>query len=146
MKTSLVRVCLLAAVLIFLSACGGATPNKLSVDKDDSGSTVNLAAGGTLTVTLPSNASTGFRWSENAAISDATVIQQTSHKYVEPEKVLPGAGGTEVWTFQAAKAGQSKISMEYRRVGEQPMEKIPGSGVMVTPSAQDLFDITITVK
>jgi len=43
---------------------------------------MNAAVGEELTVTLGSNPTTGFRWSEFAEISDETIVQQTSHKYV----------------------------------------------------------------
>ena len=87
----------------------------LSVDITSSGQEVSLAAGETLTVTLESNATTGYSWNENASIGDKTVLQQTDHKYQPPAAAIPGAGGKEVWHFQALKTGTSKISMEYRR-------------------------------
>jgi len=116
MKERLALVCLTAAVLFSLLACSSsATPKELSVDIASSGKEVTLAAGGMLTVTLESNITTGYSWNENANIGDKTVMQQTDHKYQPPATPIPGAGGKEVWTFKALKAGQSTISMEYRR-------------------------------
>jgi len=74
-----------------------------------------LAAGGTLTITLDSNMTTGYRWSEDANIGDKTVMQQAGHKYQAPAAPVPGAGGKEVWTVKALKAGKTTVSMEYRR-------------------------------
>jgi len=82
---------------------------------------VQVAVGDSFTVTLCSNPSTGFLWSESAQISDQTVLQQTDHKLVTPESEPPpppGTPGQEVWTFKALKKGTSTISMEY----SQPWE------------------------
>jgi inhibitor of cysteine peptidase len=116
MKARVALVCLTTAVLFSLLACSSsAAPEELSVDIASSGKEVTLAAGGMLTVTLESNITTGYSWNENANIGDKTVMQQTDHKYQPPATAIPGAGGKEVWTFKALKAGQSTISMEYRR-------------------------------
>ena len=80
---------------------------------------VSAAVGDSFTVTLCSNATTGFQWSESAQISDPTVIQQTDHKFVSPEaEGLVGAPGKEVWTFKALKKGTSTVSLEYSRPWE----------------------------
>ena len=114
MKAGLTFVCLLTVSLSLVS-CLSTTPKELSVDIASSGKELALAAGGTLTVTLESNVTTGYSWNENANIGDKTVMQQTDHKYQPPATVIPGAGGNEVWTFKAIRAGRSLISMEYRR-------------------------------
>ena len=80
---------------------------------------MNAAVGEELTVTLGSNPTTGFRWSEFAEISDETIVQQTSHIYIaaEEENIVGGAG-KEVWTFEALKKGTTTIFMEYGRLWE----------------------------
>ncbi len=63
---------------------------------------MHAIAGEELTVTLGSNPTTGFRWSEFAEISDESVIKQVSHKFVGPGiDKPPGTSGEEVWTFKA---------------------------------------------
>ena len=75
-----------------------------------------VAAGGSLTVTLCSNRTTGFQWSESAQISDQAVLQQTSHEFLAPEtKGLVGSPGKEVWTFKTNKKGTSTVSVDYSR-------------------------------
>jgi len=72
--------------------------------------------GGELTVTLGSNPTTGFQWSEEAEISDETIIQQVSHKFVGPGiDKPPGTPGEEVWTFEALKKGTVTTFLEYSR-------------------------------
>jgi inhibitor of cysteine peptidase len=77
---------------------------------------VALALDQRLIVRLPSNPSTGFRWS---------VVQQTTG-VLEPDGAPvyekgggdAGAGGTETWKFVPAKAGEETLRMEYRRLWE----------------------------
>jgi len=74
---------------------------------------IALAVGDTLTVTLASNPSTGFSWTAETQIGDASVVQQTSHVSVAPTSAMVGAPGTETWTFRALNAGTTTISTEY---------------------------------
>ena len=77
---------------------------------------MHAVVGEELTVTLGSNPTTGFRWCEEAEISDESVIKQVSHKFVGPGiDKPPGTSGEEVWTFKALKKGTTTISMEYSR-------------------------------
>jgi predicted secreted protein len=80
--------------------------------------TIEVASGDSIVVTLWSNKTTGYSWSESATISNPGVLQQTNHEYVAPETGLMGAAGKEVWTFKASKAGTCEVSMNY----SQPWE------------------------
>ncbi|MFC2002497.1 DUF4382 domain-containing protein [Chloroflexota bacterium] len=81
---------------------------------------VNVAD--SFTVTLCSNPTTGFKWSESAEISDHSVLEQTKHKSVPPQgkgkSPAPGTAGQEIWTFKALEEGTSTISMDYSRPWE----------------------------
>ncbi len=82
---------------------------------------VEVNAGDSIIVTLCSNPTTGFQWSESAQISDQTVLEQVDHKFVSPESKPPpppGTPGQEIWTFKALKKGTSTVSMEYSRPWE----------------------------
>jgi len=88
-------------------------------------------------LTLGSNPTTGFQWSEEAQISDAGILKQTSHEFVGPDSdppPPPGTPGQEVWTFEALKAGTGQISMEYSR---------PWEG---GEKAEWTYTLTVTVK
>jgi inhibitor of cysteine peptidase len=93
-----------------------------------------VAAGSTLTVSLCSNATTGFSWSQTAQIAAPTILQQTGHEYQAPTTELAGAPGNEIWIFKALKRGQTALSMEYG----QPWQG--GAKAVCT------FDLTVTVK
>ena len=79
---------------------------------------VELAAGDSFTVTLGSNRTTGFQWSESAQIDDQSVLEQLAHRFVPPKEDALGAAGKEVWTLKALKEGSTEVSMEYSRPGE----------------------------
>ena len=119
-------LCAMVAISLYLFACSPAS-KQASVEatcndfmkNQHISKEVEVPAGGSLTVTLCSNPTTGFRWSESAQISGQTVLEQVDHKFIPPEaKNIVGGAGKEVWTFKALKKGTSTISMEYSRPWE----------------------------
>jgi inhibitor of cysteine peptidase len=131
MKAKLVLLGMVAIISLTLMACGGAESAAelkqwgISASCDNFSEQGNItknlevAVGDTITVTLCSNASTGFRWSEAAQIGAPALIQQVEHKFVAPEgEGLVGAPGQEVWTFKALEKGTTTIAMEYSRPWE----------------------------
>jgi len=77
---------------------------------------MSTVLGGELTITLGSNPTTGYRWSEDAEISDETILQQVSHEFVGPGiDEPPGTSGEEVWTFKALERGTVTTFLEYSR-------------------------------
>jgi len=89
----------------------GEFPNQPHIDV-----VMHGVVGGELTVTLGSNPTTGFQWSEDAEISDESVIKQVSHEFVGPGiDKPPGTPGEEVWTFKALKKGTVTTLLEYSR-------------------------------
>ncbi len=127
-------LCTIVAISLCLFACSP-VPSQVSVDASYSGQQVEIAVGGSLIVTLESNGSTGFQWSEPAEISDETVLDQVGHGFQAPEDTdMVGAPGKEIWTFKALKKGTSTISMEYSRPWQ------------TCAKAAETFDLTIVVK
>jgi len=125
MKTKLIALGLLVILALSLMACASApkeTAVKVTTDEFQSQNNISqqveVPAGGVLTVTLGSNQTTGFQWSETASITDTTVLKQTGHKYVAPDSGLAGAAGQEVWKFEALQKGTSTITMAYSRPWE----------------------------
>ena len=143
MKSKLVLICAIVAILLSLCACSSPTSVDASCDdfmkKQHIAKEVEVAAGSSLTVTLCSNPTTGFQWSESAQISNQNVLEQVDHKFVPPEYTggtppPPGTPSQEVWTFKALKKGTSTISTEYSR---------PWEG---GEKAEWTFVLTVTVK
>jgi hypothetical protein len=46
---------------------------------------VEVKSGEVFTVALDSNATTGFKWTEQAKIADGNVLKQTEHQYIAPQ-------------------------------------------------------------
>jgi len=76
---------------------------------------VKLAVHGRLEITLCSNSSTGYSWSDSAMISNHTVLWQTSHTRLPAPGSALGAPGKQNWTFQALREGTTRISLKYSR-------------------------------
>jgi predicted secreted protein len=75
---------------------------------------LNVPINSSFTVTLWSNQTTGFKWSESATIEDQTIVQQTNHKYLAPEdEEIVGAAGNEIWTFTTLINGTTTLYLEY---------------------------------
>ena len=80
---------------------------------------VEITYQGELIVTLGSNPTTGFQWSENPKIADNTVLEQYEHNFLSPEATgVVGASGKDVWTFKSLKKGTTIISFDYSRPWE----------------------------
>ena len=129
MKSKLIMAGLMVIVALSLMACSSPSPGKVSwevpienfMNQQHISDQIEVPAGDTLTVTLGSNPTTGFRWSEEAQIGDTGVLKQVSHEFIGPESEPPpppGTPGQEVWIFEALKAGNSTISLEYSRPWE----------------------------
>jgi inhibitor of cysteine peptidase len=68
---------------------------------------------GTVTVRLGANPTTGYSW-EVTEIVHPEVIEQVSSNYEGPTATgLVGAGGTDVWVFNARDTGLAIIRMSY---------------------------------
>lgn len=136
MKTiTAVALGFILAAVIGAALASGSSTGATTAYAADSGSTIEMAVGETLTVTLESNPTTGFSWALTSN-SDETVLQEVDHEYVADaaaETPLMGAGGVENWTFKALAKGEATISMEY----SQPWEG--------GEKAVQTFTLTVTV-
>lgn len=128
MKSKLIIFAAIVALALTLFACAP-TPGQASVgvscddfyQQQHITEEIEINADDSLTVTLCSNPTTGFQWSESAQISDQSVLEQVSHAFIAAEDEPPpppGTPGQEVWTFQALQKGTTTVTMEYSRPWE----------------------------
>lgn len=75
--------------------------------------TVPVRVGSRLTVTLCANASTGFAW--EAPTFDRSLLRLTSHRAAPPTTALPGAAGSDRWTFTVLRTGTTTLRFAYSR-------------------------------
>jgi inhibitor of cysteine peptidase len=100
----------------------------LTLTEADNGRPVAVHVGDAITIRLPENASTGYRWSA-AGVDRA-------HLSVDPPRIertseAVGSAGTSVWTVRATQPGTTRLELRKARSWEQ--------------SAIERFTIDITV-
>ena len=125
------RVGTLVVNFVFDSSGGFHGPEVLEVRRPDSRpqdeeqpsvhkrtSTIESRVGDTFTIPLEANHTTGYSW-RLAQSSEPAILKQLSDKYEEGNSDRIGAGGQEIWTFQAMSKGSTTLVFEYVR----PFEK-----------------------
>lgn len=111
---------LLILTAIAVAACGDESepasgpPQVVEVTAEDAGTTVELVTDDEVVITLESNVTTGFAWTL-ARAPDDEVLKLVDSTYVEADTELVGAGGEEVWTFRAIRAGTTDLELSYER-------------------------------
>jgi inhibitor of cysteine peptidase len=131
-KTAIIVGLIAITIITLMTACSS-LPKQVSADASSSGKQIEIAVGGSIAVTLDSNATTGYSW-ELKGISNPAILEKTDNKYEAPTSELIGAGGKEVWTFKALKAGTTTLNMEY----SQPWEG--------GQKGANSFSVTVVVK
>lgn len=119
---------LLPCSLALLAACSSQPKPSVNVEEKQLGKCpMQLHSGQTLTITLPSNPTTGFRW----VVADAApgVLRSLGQEvYTTPEDAgLVGSAGQSTWRYQAYQPGQARLLMNYQRpweVGVAPAKTI----------------------
>lgn len=69
---------------------------------------IEVQAGETFHIVVDSNPSTGYHWE---IVGELSGVEFVSTEYTADEPVMPGSGGVDVWTFKAASAGQTQITL-----------------------------------
>lgn len=107
------------------------SPSEQRVDEGANGGQVSLQVGQMLVVALASNPSTGYAWEITEV--DSMVLALTKEDF-KAESNLVGAGGTQLFFFDALKAGQTLLKLVYHRSWEQGVEPA------------ETFSITVEVR
>jgi inhibitor of cysteine peptidase len=120
------------AVLLLFAGCNSA--GEVMLEESDNGGQISLEIGQILSITLPSNPTTGYSW-EAIALEQAILAQSGNPEYVsEAEGDLVGAGGTETFRFEAVASGEAQLTLIYHRQFEEGVEPI------------DTFSVTVEVR
>jgi len=108
---ALVLISILAVSLI--AGCGGV---RTYVDPEEK---IIVGIEDEFVIALDSNPTTGYDWEESYNESMLR-LDEAESKYVPDEKAegLVGAGGTQYFRFKALKAGQTEITLVYKRSWE----------------------------
>ena len=79
---------------------------------------IEVAPGQHFTLVLDSNATTGYLW-EIISPKESTIIRLVGSEYRKLQTGLIGAGGKEVWIFEATGKGKTEIIFKYIRPWEK---------------------------
>ena len=110
-----------------------AAAKEVRLNDGDNGKTVKVAVGGTVTLTLESNPTTGFSWTKTDKVDkDILKLERNDYKQNPNPAGMVGVGGTTVIVYRALKKGKAKIDLTYM----QPWE----------PDSKFNTDYTVTVE
>ena len=114
----------------FEMADSGAPETELKLTIQDNGKTFEVPLGGTISVQLDSNRTTGFRWNNT---TNAKQFRLQGEVQYEANNSRIGSGGIATATFQPLQVGKGMLTLEYKR----PFETEP---------AAKTFQVTINVQ
>ena len=86
----------------------------------DSGQTIDIGVNQEFIIAIGANPTTGYDWE---ASLDETMLEMGEKTYKpaeEAEYEIVGAGGVDYFPFKALKAGETEITMVYKRSWEEP--------------------------
>ena len=123
-----------AVVLLFggmtaVIARGDMTSHTPTLTEADDGRTATVKTGQAVTISLPENASTGYRWAVDSI--DSGMVEAAEPR-VEGLAKGVGSGGRSVWTFTAKAPGQTTVALKQWRQWEGDRSIIGRFSVVLT--------------
>ncbi|MCW3150029.1 protease inhibitor I42 family protein [Stutzerimonas stutzeri] len=114
-----IRRALLPATVLLLSACAQQAPQTLTLDNHvRSCRPMQLAQGQEFNLRLPSNPTTGFRWTLRADAAPQLKLLGPEVYTVPEEAGLVGSAGVSTWRFRAVASGEALLGLDYARPWE----------------------------
>ena len=83
----------------------------------DSGQTIDIGVGQEFVIALGSNRTTGYGWQESYDESMLRLVEKTYEE--ETEEDVVGAGGIEYFRFRTLEAGETEVTLTYKRAAEE---------------------------
>ena len=100
-------------------AAAPAVAKEVRLNDGDNGKTVKVAVGGTVTLTLESNPTTGFSWTGVDKVDkDILKLERNDYKQKESPAGMVGVGGRDTIVYRALKQGKAKIDLTYMQPWE----------------------------
>lgn len=132
---SVIRRASIPAAALLLAACAQQAPSTLTLDNHARHcQPLQLSPGQEFNLRLPSNPTTGFRWTLRADAAPQLKLLGPEVYIVPEEAGLVGAAGVSSWRFRAVARGEAALGLDYARPWERE----------VAPARQ--FDCRIRVK
>jgi len=123
-----------AALAALAVAAGPAAAKQVKLTIDDTGSTVAVKKGDTISISLASNQTTPYHWKVTTK-PKASVARVTRDQYLQSGADRPGAGGTQRYVIKATGKGTTAFATQYQEISTDAV----GSG-------RSDFKIAIKVK
>jgi inhibitor of cysteine peptidase len=92
---------------------GTSPPGAVELTAADDGSRLDMATGQQLRVVLDANPTTGYAWAIDGELPPQ--LEQVGEAEFGRSSDAIGAGGTEVWTFEAVEPGEGRLALKYWR-------------------------------
>ncbi len=128
------------AVLVLGTAVYGGEPKEPAqkLTDADSGKTVKVKVGDSVTISLKGNPTTGYSW-RTAKLDGQSIEQSGDPKYTVDahQSGMVGVGGKFVFSFKATKSGKTQISLEYVRPWEKGKKPVQTFAVTIEVEVED---------
>lgn len=109
------RIPLLLGLTVLAACSRDATRSEPVVLEKQSQCPIHLAVGQALTLTLPSNPSTGYRWLlQNPANGVLTALSPEVYNSADSNDMV-GTAGHSTWRFRASAAGSGHLLLVYQQ-------------------------------
>jgi inhibitor of cysteine peptidase len=105
----------LLLVTLLLAACGRDSDDSVVIYRQP-GESITVGTGTRFAVELEANPTTGYTWQMTA--DPGGQVQLVGSDYAATGTQLPGSGGTQTFTFQAAATGTTSLAFGYVRPWE----------------------------
>ncbi|MCD6600347.1 MAG: protease inhibitor I42 family protein [Dehalococcoidia bacterium] len=107
----------LGLVFLLVNLVGGCTAQQPE-EYFDAGQEIEIGVGDEFIVALDSNPTTGYQWE---ADFDESFLELVLDEFEpgEAEEGMVGAGGEQKFTFEGLKAGETELTLTYKRSWEE---------------------------
>jgi len=85
----------------------------------DSGQAIDIGVNQEFVIALGANPTTGYDWEVSLDESMLELVEKTYKLPEEAEHEVVGAGGVDYFRFKALKAGETEITLVYKRSWEE---------------------------
>jgi predicted secreted protein len=127
MKLRIFLIFMIFTTILLLSSCIVTShdfEDEISCDEFDEIShrsgDFEIEVGDKIRLKLCSNPAAGFQWDYEMTVEN--VLKEEDHDFQEPEGDVPGAPGTEIWTFEAVGTGATEVRMQYSQPSEDGLQ------------------------
>ena len=115
MKKFLIPVTVAVIATCLVAGCVGEVKTYI-----DSGQTIGIGVNQEFVIAIGANPTTGYDWEVSLDETMLELVEMTYKLAEEAEHEIVGAGGVDYFRFKALKAGETEITMVYKRSWEEP--------------------------